>query len=285
LLPEAIEAPFSKIVEGAVIVRVPPQTPLVAVETVRPAGRESVMPTPVSATVLAVGLTRVKVRVEVPPPAMVVGLKAMPTVGGATTAMLAFAAAPFPPCVDVTLPVVNEAVPAAVPVTFTVTAHEPEWVMLPPDRLMLDAPALAVTIPPHVLLMPGVAATIRVPVEDGSVTLTPTPVRSPPETLLGLLICTVKVVLPLSGMLGAPKAAEMVGGATTVMFAVDVLLLPKFEVSVADVLTAPAVMPWTVTEMEQEPLPARLAPEKLMELEVALAVPPHVLFTLAGLTT
>src|ERR1700751_988467 len=76
------------LVDPATSVAVPPQvfeTPF-GVAITSPLGSVSVNATPVSATVLAVGLVIVMVRADVPFTAMVDGLKALPMDGGATTA-------------------------------------------------------------------------------------------------------------------------------------------------------------------------------------------------------
>ena len=77
---------------------------------------------------------------------------------------------------------------------------------------MTPVPAVAVTVPPQVLLTPGVPATTNValpaPLLTGSVSLNATPVKSPlagVPGLLGLLMVKVTVVVPFSAMLLAPK--------------------------------------------------------------------------------
>ena len=85
---------------------------------------------------------------------------------------------------------------------------------------------MAVTVPLQVLLTPGVAATTKVPVAEGSVSLNATPVRSPAAVVFGLLMVKVTVVVPFNGIEAAPKPLEIVGGATTVIDAFDVLPVP-----------------------------------------------------------
>src|SRR5579864_4357192 len=108
---------------------------------------------------------------------------------------------------------------------------------------MTPVPAVAVTVPPQVLLTPGVAATTNVPVAEGSVSLNATPVRSPlagVPGLFGLLMVKVTVVVPFSGMLPAPNALLIVGGATTVTVALAVLLPPSVELTCTELLLSPA---------------------------------------------
>src|SRR5579859_4104429 len=100
---------------------------------------------------------------------------------------------------------------------------------------MTPVPAVAVTVPLQVLLTLGVAATTNVPVADGSVSLKATPVRSPAAVVFGLLIVNVTVVVPFSGTLAAPNALLIVGGATIVTEAFEVLPAPAV-VSLAETL-------------------------------------------------
>lgn len=104
VVPGARLAPDKAMLVGTVVVSVPPQTVLVALATVRPAGKVSVKATPVSVK-LALVLWSVNVRVAVLFSAIVVALNAFEIVGGLTTVMLAVATLPVRP-------------PASVAVTF-----------------------------------------------------------------------------------------------------------------------------------------------------------------------
>src|SRR5215468_5718030 len=257
------------------------------VATTNPVGSVSLNATPASATVLAAGFVMVKVSVLVPFNGIELGLKALAIDGGATTVRVAvLLVVPVPPSVELIAPVVLLASPAAVPVTLTVSVHEELCVTLPPDRLITPVPAVAVTVPPQVLVTPGVPATTNVPVAEGSVSLNATPVRSPlagVPGLFGLLMVKVTVVVPLSGILAAPKALLMVGGATTVTVALAVLLFPpSVELTCTELFLSPAVVPCTFTETAHEALAANVPPDRLSELApaVAVAVPPQVLFRL-----
>lgn len=123
-------------------------------------------------------------------------------------------------------------VPAALPVMLTVTVHEPLAAMVPPVRLTVVDPPVAVTVPlVHVVLALGVDETIK-PV--GSVSLTAMPVK---PVLFGLVIFNVRTVLPFRGIEFAPKVFKSTGGETTVRFADDELPVPpSLEV------TGPAVL-------------------------------------------
>lgn len=106
LLLTAIVAPESEIVLPPLVVSVPPHTAVVPLVTLRPAGRTSVNATPDSATVLTAGLAMAKPKLEVAFTAITLGLNALAIAGGATTIMLAEAAGPAPPSLEVTVLVV-----------------------------------------------------------------------------------------------------------------------------------------------------------------------------------
>jgi len=155
----------------------------------------------------------------------------------------------------------------------------------PPLRLMLLLAAVAVSVPPQVLLAAfGLATTSP----ETRVSEKATPLKAVP--VLGLEIVNVTLVEPLSGTLVAPNALLMLGGATTVRLAV--LLVAPAPVSVE--LTAPvvldlvpAIVPVTFTVMEHEPLYASVPPDRLTVPEPAVAdnVPLHVLLAPFGVAT
>ena len=279
----AIVAPVSAIPVGAVVVSVPPQTVAVAFATVSPVGNVSVNATPVSETVFAAGLVMVNVSEVVAFSAMLLGLKTLAIDGGATTLIEAEAVPPVPPSVDVTLPVVLFCVPAVIPVTFTEKVQEPLAAIVPPLRLITFVPAVAVIVPaPHVPVRPFGVETTR---PAGSVSLKATPVSA---VVFGLVMVKLRLVEPFSGMLAAPKAFAMVGGATTVMEALDVLPVPpSVEVTVTELFFTPAVVPCTLTETVQLALAAKVPAERLMlpEPATAVTVPLQVLFNPLGVAT
>lgn len=274
------------LVEPATAVAVPPQVferPF-GVETTSPVGNVSVNATPVSATVFAAGLVMVKVSAVVPFNGIVVGLKALAIDGGATTLMLAEAVPPVPPSVEVTLPVVLFCSPAAMPVTFTENVQEPLAAIVPPLRLITFVPAVAVIVPPPQVPVRPLGVEITKPA--GSVSLKPTPVSV--VVVFGLLMVKLSEVEPFSGMLAAPNALMMTGGATTVMEALEVLPMPPFvELACTLLFFTPAVVPWTFTETVQLAPGASDAPLKDTDIDpsAAVAVPLHVLFRLPGVAT
>ena len=215
-------APVKAIPVGAVVVSVPPQTVAEAFATVKPVGSVSVKATPVRATVFAAGFVIVNVSEVVAFSAMLDGLKTLAIEGGATTLIEAEAVPPVPPSVEVTLPVVLFCVPAAIPVTFTANVQEELAAIVPPLRLITLVPAVAVIVPaPHVPVRPFGVETTR---PAGRVSLNPTPVSA--VVLLLFWMVKVRLVEPFSGMLAAPNALIMTGGATTVIEALDVLPVP-----------------------------------------------------------
>ena len=256
----------------AVNVAPPPQFPLLVAPgvdaTVRPAGNVSVKFTPVNAVTLAAGFVIVNVSVVVPLTATKAAPNALENTGGATTLMLADAVVPVPPSVEVIALVVLFAFPAAVPVTATEMVQVPLAATLPPEKLTLPAPAVAVNVPPQVLVTPGVLATTRVPVVFGKVSVNPMPVNVVPA--LGLVIVNVKVAFVFSGMLGALNALLKVGGATTVREAFDVLLNAPVvvDVTVTLLFLTPAVVPVTSREIVQVAPAVRLAADRLRRTQI-----------------
>jgi hypothetical protein len=209
----------------------PPQEPVspLGVEIVRPAGSVSVKPTPERAWVALVFWT-VKLNVVDPFSGMDAAPKTLLMVGGAATVTLALEVLPVPPTVAVTWTLLFFT-PPVVPFTLTETVQLALAARVPPDRLTDPAPAVAVAVPPQVLLRPGVEATTK---PAGRVSVKASPVSAKP--LLGLLRLKVNEVVPFSGMFDAPKAFVMAGGLLTVRFADAVLPVPPFVEVIAAVV-------------------------------------------------
>src|SRR5215471_392218 len=163
-------------------------------------------------------------------------------------------------------PVVLLASPSTVPFTSTLKVHEALCATLPPERLIIPVPAVAVTVPLQVLVTFGVLDTTSVALPEppltGNVSLKATPVRSPAAVVFGLLMVKVSVEVPFKGMLTEGlNALLIVGGATTVRVALAVLPAPAVvSLAVTLLLFTPAVVPWTSTESVHEAPGARLAP-------------------------
>jgi hypothetical protein len=113
-----------------------------------------------------------------------------------------------------------------VPVTFTENVHDDpaagDAVSVPPERLMLPLPAVAVIVPPpQEPVTFGVAATTR---PAGKLSVKPTPLRE--LKVFGLVIVKLMLVVPLSGIVLAPNDLAILGGETTVRLAEAVLPVP-----------------------------------------------------------
>src|SRR5712691_6337867 len=247
-------------VVGLVVVNVPPHwltPPLLA--TVSPVGSVSVKATAFSAVVFAAGLVMVNCSEVVVFSAMVVGLNARLSVGGAITLMVADAVKPAPPSVEVTLPVVLFWSPPAVPSTFTEKVHDADAASDAPDRLITLVAGVAVIVPPPQVPLKPLGVLMTRPA--GSVSLKPTPVSVVP--VFGLLIVKLSEAVPVTAILGAPNDLLMVGGATTVVQALAVFPVPpSVEVTLPVVLFFnPVVVPVTVTLKLHRLFTAILAPD------------------------
>lgn len=160
--------------------------------------------------------------------------------------------------------------------TLTVTVQLPPAAMVPPLRLMLLALAVGLKTPAHVLPVPLTGDATVMPA--GNVSANPTPLRL--CVAFGFVMVRLSCVTPFTRIVFGVNDFAIVGGATTVIVAVDVLPVPP---SVEDTVTllffTPAVMPVTFTESMQVPLPVKVPPERLTlpELAVAVGVPLQVL--------
>src|SRR5579862_6566591 len=161
----------------------------------------------------------VKLRLVEPLRGMLAAPNTLLNIGAEVTVILALDVLPVPPSVELTVTLLF-LTPGVVPVTLTETAHEPLAAMVPPDRLTLEDPAVAVAVPPQVLLRLGVPATTS---PSGRLSVNATPLAG---DVFGLEIAKLKVVVPLSGMLAAPNAFVMLGGLATVRFALAVFPVP-----------------------------------------------------------
>src|SRR5262249_27383359 len=149
---------------------------------------------------------------------------------------------------DVTPAIVAVCDPALVPVTLNATEHDAFPASVPPERVTLPLPAVAVTVPPHVLVSAFGFATTR-PARNVSVKTRPVS-----SVALGLVMVTVIEVVPPTKMDPAPKLCVTFGGrapaVTLIVF--DVPVIEEFAVSVAVMVRAPAEL--SVAENEPVPL-------------------------------
>jgi hypothetical protein len=199
----------------------PPQEPVrpFGVEMTSPAGSVSLKPTPVNAVVV-LGFVTVKLKLVVPFNGMLAAPNAFVRVGAATTVMEAFEVLPVPPSVEVT---VTELffTPAVVPWTLTETVQLALAARVPPDRLMLPDPAVAVAVPPQVLFSALGVATTR---PAGRLSVKAIPLKA--RLVFGFWIVNVSEVVPFSGIWAAPNTLAIEGGVATVKLAVAVLPVP-----------------------------------------------------------
>jgi hypothetical protein len=146
-----------------------------------------------------------------------------------------------------------------------------------PVKLAKPEPAVAVAVPPQVLVNPfGVDTTIP----TGNVSANATP-ASATVFATGLVTANVKDVVPFSGIAAAPNAFASEGGATTAIFAEAVPPgPPSVELTALVVLfCAPAKTPVTFILKLHELLDPSVAPAKLIKLVpcVPVIVPlPHI---------
>ncbi|HEY2234790.1 MAG TPA: hypothetical protein VGK01_15060, partial [Candidatus Angelobacter sp.] len=148
------------------------------------------------------------------------------------------------------------------PVTFTENVQEALAASDAPDKLITFVPAVAVIVPPPQVPVRPLGVEMTRPA--GKVSLNPTPVSV--VVVLGLLMVKLSEVVPFSGMVAAPNALLMVGGATTVMDALEVFPVPPLvELAVTLLFLMPAVVPWTSTETVQLAFGASVAPLKLTD--------------------
>jgi len=263
---------------AAEVIVPPPHEPVrpFGVATVSPPGSVSVNATPARATAFAAGFVIVKLSVEFVPGGTVAGLKALTIEGAPTTLTLAEAVPPVPPCVDVTFPVVLFCVPATMPVTLTENVHEPLGGNVATDKLTVLAACVAVIVPPPQLPVNPFGVEIANPA--GRVSVKPTPPRG--VVVLLFWIAKLSDVEPCTGMLAAPNVLTIVGGALTVMDALEVFPAPPaVEVTLTLLFFTPADDPLTVTDTVHEAPLAMVPPVKLTidAPPTAVAVPPQVL--------
>ena len=208
----------------------------------------------------------------------IVGLEnAFIMTGGATTVMVAvLLVVPVPPFDEVIAPVVLLLTPGVMPVTSTVIVQFPPAPTVPPLKLIVDVPAVAVTAPPQLVLVLGELAT-RNPAGRLSVKATPASASVP----FGFEIVNVSVAVPFNGTVGAENCLAIVGAASTVTVAVLLTAPGPLSVDVTAPVVlffTPAVTPVTVT-LKVQLVPAPIEPPARVIVLGAVLVrvpPPHV---------
>src|SRR5580704_6351532 len=177
LTPPVVPCTFSETVQEALAARVPPERlaeplpdtavavpPLVlfrllGVATISPAGRLSVNAIPFTVE-LTLGLLTVKVRLVVPFSGIVAAPNALVIVSGLITVRFAEAVFPLPASVESRVTLLLNT-PSVVPCTFTLIVHVPTARVARFVKLIVPAPAVAVTAPPQPLTTLGVLATTK----------------------------------------------------------------------------------------------------------------------------
>jgi hypothetical protein len=201
-VPRAETVASVRLIMSPLIISTKPMQVVLGVVATKPPGRLSVNATPVS-DVPPLGFVIVKVREVL----LLRRRDATPNcsliVGGATTLMVALAL-PVPP-VDVT---VTELFlePALVVVTLRENEQLPRATTVPPDRLTVPLPAVAVAVPPQDELRPLGVETTK---PDGRLSVNPT---SNSGATLEFVIVTVREVKPPTGMDETPNALVIDGG-------------------------------------------------------------------------
>ena len=237
-----------------------------------PAGKVSLNPTPVSASVFAAGFVSVNVKVVPPFNGILAAPNALVIEGGARTVILADAVAPVPPSTDTTALVVLVTVPVVALVMFTANVQALLSANVAPDKLTLFDPGVAIMLPAvHAPVKPFGFATVT---PAGNVSVNPTPVR-PTGFTAGFVTVKLRVVVPFNGIVAAPNVFARPGGITTPS---EATLLPApaavsfAEINPVLVDCVPAARPVTFTENVQKPLPVSVAPDKLMRFVPPVAV-------------
>src|SRR5260370_12729004 len=155
---------------------------------------------------------------------------------------------------------------------------------VPPVKVMVDEPAVAVTVPPQLLVRPLGVATTR---PAGKLSVKAIPVRS--TLAVGLLRSKPTNTVAFSATALAKSVLVMVGGAATFKVADAVLPVPPLvEVTLPVVLRKlPGVLPVTFTDRVQLLLTAMVPPvsDTLPEPATAVAVPPQVFVNPFGVAT
>src|SRR5215471_4514245 len=184
------------------------------------------------------------------------------------TFRVADAVFPVPPLLELTAPLVLLYVPGTALVTLALTVHE--LATVPPVSEIVPDPALAVAVPPQVLLKPLGVATTRL---AGKLSVNATPF-SGSALAAGLVMVKVSVELVFGAMLAGLNALAIEGGACTWTVACAVPPVPpSVDVTLPVVLTfEPAVVPVTFTLNEHEPLAAMVPPDRLITLVFCVAV-------------
>jgi len=283
--PAAMLAParLTVVDPGVAVMAPPPQDPVTPLgdATPKPDGKTSVKFTPVRVTT-ALGFAMVKLKLALPPTGIASAPKPLVIDGGRTTIMPALDVLPAPTKAAETVTALF-CWPPAIPFTFTEIVQEAPCTSVPPVRLTVEDPAVAVTVPPQAPVNPfGVETTS--PAGSVSVKLMPVSV----DTAFGFMMVKLRLTFAFSGTVGAPKLFVIEGGPITSTLALDVFPVSTGVVTVTELFFNPMVSPVTFTEKVQVAPLARVAPARVTVDDPAVAVmvpPPQVLVNPLGVET
>jgi hypothetical protein len=175
--------------------------------------------------------------------------------------------------------------PPLVAVTFAATMQDAPGAKVAPVKMTEVEPAVAVAVPPQVLLSPLGVVTTK---PAGKLSVNAKPVI---ETTLaaGFVMRKLSEVELFTATPAAPKDFAMTGGLATVKFALAVLPVPPFVELTAPVVLVilPDDVPVTFTTRAQVLFTATVPPdsETLPDPAVAVAVPPQVFVSPLGVVT
>ena len=259
--PAAIVPPVNVNKFDPVMTKLPPQTAVVLLTAINPAGKGSVKATPVKLIALF-GLAITIVSVAVPDSAIAEVENDFEIVGGALTTITAVLLGLPVPRLEVSAVVTFGHKPTATPVTVTSILHEAFAAKLPPVKASI-LPPVTVCVPPHVAVTPLTAVK---PV--GSASLKASAVTAVPT----LVIVKRMVAVPLSATLatkndfaieGRPTNNDAVFDATPVNAVGPVALTGPVVL-----FLIPAVAPVTVM--------------LIMQLDAAAMMPPVMVTVCVG---
>jgi len=268
----------------APVVGEPPQvfTMFGGFATARPNGKLSPTLMPLRDAV-TLGFVIVRVTVVTPPSGTLGPPKARLTDVGPTTVRVALTVLPAPALLDVT-PTLLFLTPKVAPVTFTANVHCAPAARPAPERLTLEEPAVALTVPPPQAPVSPFGDAITTPVGRVPVNAIPFNV----ELMLGLWTLKLSALLVPTVIELGLKDCAITGGLITVMLAEAVLPVPpSVELTLPVTLfCTPSTTPITFTENVQ--LVLTVAPDRLMVFDPAAAVivpPPHEPLSPLGVAT
>jgi hypothetical protein len=180
--------------------------------------------------------------------------------------------------------------PAAALVTLTLTVQVPLAASVPPEKLKLAAPAVADTVPPHVVEVAGVLATTTPEGRGSDVIATPVRLYAP-VAVFAIVIVTVDVP-PAKIELGEKALVVVNAGAVDIRFALAAAAVPALVTSepvvfvnvplIDDVTFTTIVHPPTGTDVPEAMVTPLLVTETLVHVPALLD---DVMLTPAGIVS